>query len=409
MEVPEWERGMGDFRVSTQAEKAGFRSLVCFPSHMTVRVAAALGLCILSHATMEYPVISDWVEYVWKQGKVSTVVDYLRANVSESGSHNGSAEFWKGLGACVLGITAEVCRWHGLPAPLQDLTLNCSDLPLRLICSHFGINLLLLRAEGEEFTQELIRNEGETGLLLPVATEEGAVLYLNHQLMWDSEPGNRVGFPFFLQAQDKLPELVGFRPSFNQYTATIDSASRIIESALSLIQRIAPESALPPHLIAQLQAYQHVLESRNLPCPGSLPRLLHPSGTHDILQCSINQGELFFIPECGHSFHLPCLSAHLEVTQVALCPVCSSPLSSQVLSLLYPPGSSVQAEFVLLQCAMCGREIDFRQSFQHNSGESSHLLCLWCLEGQSICPLCHFPLTVPSLLWVEQAISLLRR
>lgn len=408
-EVPEMARSMEDFKVSAQAERVGFRSLVCFPPHMTLKVAAALGLCIFSHATMEYPLISDWMNDTWRQGKVSSVVDYLRGNASGDGSHNGNPEFWKGLATCVLGITAEVCRLHGLPVPQQDLTLNCNDLVLRLICYHFGINLLLLKAKGEQLTLDLIRNEGETGLILPVAEEDGAVLYLNHQLMWDSDLGTRVGFPFFLQAQDQLPELEGFQPIFSQNVLTIDSASRIIESALSLIQQIAPKSALPSHLIAQLQAYQLALASRNLPCPGSLLRLLQPSGAHTILQCSMYQGDLYLLPECGHSFHLPCLSAHLESTQVAQCSACSAPLSSEVLALLYPRGASIQAEFVLLQCVMCGGGVDFRQSLQHDYGESPHLLCLWCLEHQSICPLCHFPLTLASTLWVEQAISLLRR
>lgn len=410
-EVPELERRMSDFRVTLQAQKAGFRSLVYFPPHMSLRVAAALGLCILSHATMEYPLIADWVELTWKQEKVCTVVGYLRDNVHEDGSHNRSAEFWKGLGTCVLGVTTEVCRQHKLPPPRQDFNLNCNDLTLRLICLHFSINLLLLRAEGERFTMEFIRNERETGMCLVLAEEEGGVLFLNHQLMWDSDPWNRMGFPFFLQPQDKMPELPGFWDGYSQYTATISSASNIIDTAVTLIQQIySSEKQLPLDLLTQLRDYKETLESRNLPCSENLLRLLMSANKHDVLKCSEHPGDLYTLPDCGHNFHLVCLHDHMQITGNAVCPFCGTQLSLAVLSLIYPRSYSNQAEPPPPQCSMCGREIDFRESIYHNSeGSPPHMVCLWCIDQQPTCPVCHFPLSPQDALWTMQATSLMRR
>ena len=402
---------MDDFRVTLQAQKAGFRSLVYFPPHMSLRVAAALGLCILSHATMEYPLIASWVDNTWKQEKVSPVVAYLSSNAYEDGSHNKSAEFWKGLGTCVLDVATEVCRQYKLPPPQQDLDLKCDNVTLRLICLHFNINLLLLKAEGERFTMELIRNERETGMLLVLAEEEGGVIFLNHQLMWNSDPWKRMGFPFYLQPEDKRPELPGFEDSYSPYTATISSASNLIDTAVTLIQRIyTSERQLPSDLLAQLRDYKETLESRNWPCSESLLRLLMPTNQHDVLKCSEHPSDLYTLPDCGHNFHLVCLHAHLQTTGNAVCPFCSTQLPLAVLSLIYPHNYSNQEEPAPPQCCMCGREINFRESIYHNSeGSLPHMICLWCINQQSTCPMCHFPFSPQDALWTLQATSLMRR
>ena len=403
-EVPDAYQSMQSFRV-TKAIQADFRSLIYFPPSMTRKVAAAVGYGILSHAMIDYPAIASWLEYEWKQPKVSRVLEYLPQLVQEDGRLSTNPDFWRSLSVYITATTQELCHQHGLPVSQTDLSFASTDLPLRLLCNHFNIALILLRGNAEELTQEIVWNRKNIGLVVILAEEKNGVLFLNHKRMWEDEGEKRTGFPYFLQPNDELPRFPGFTNKFEQYKRLIDIACRLIEATSTFAMEINPSAAdYPSKLLSELKNYRQSLDY------SSVERRKNAAESrqiHDITQCPQYPGHLYQLPDCGHNFHIPCLRSHIDASQAAMCPVCYTSISASAMEVIYQQ-VSVQTHSSESQCQKCGRLAENWQLLQHSYGaENSHYVCVRCLSSQANCPYCYLPLSPQELAWTTEVTSLL--
>ena len=399
--LPTNGQSMDTYEVTRRARSAGFESFSEFPQEMGERLWKLLGLGVYIHSNNPSPAIAQWLQTIWKP-KVAAITTFA-CNFRDIYKDQ---LFWTALPSYLKRIAAEIQA--NVPAGVDP-----EDIGLRKLCGYLCFDLFVLRKREGVWEVEAIRSEEEVGLPVIVGEEDGKMLYLYHRGWYAAEDSS---FPLYFQPPKTQINFSGFVNAGKSWKDVASVSHKMVDTLLRFLLQESLQPSLPDYLEPLQQAcaeYTAYSLTVGLPACESLERMRqnysdesHPLGLCERFRLVDTYVK---IPTCEHRFHESCLNYYFSTQsqEVRLCPTCSTPIPS---SLSQPTVASLSEPMSPANewcyCQRCNHISSYREIVAHQAHDI-HYICVRCLYGLSVCPLCGLELPSQIVTWVQQAVELL--
>lgn len=405
IDLPTNGQSMDTYEVTRRAKKSGFESFSEFPQGRgQVGKLLGLGVC-LHHSRNLSPAIAQWLQQVWKP-KVAAITTFA-SNFKDIYSE---PLFWANITSYVHRIAVDL----GVPLPSE---VDTRDVGLRKLCAHLCFDLFVLREQEGVWEMESVRTE-KVGLPIVIGREDGKWLFLYHQSLYGSADSD---FPLYFQPPKSPFLFPGFQAPAQSWAEVAEISHKMVDTVLTYTLQLCQKDFQPAFSDSLAELHRACAEyaaysvTVGLPVWESLERWgkwqEYSDESHPVSQCERYRlvDAYVQLPACQHRFHESCLLGNFRTQspESRFCPVCTAPVPFSFLQIsAESPPEPVSPAYDWCYCRACATAVSYRQVITHQA-QDSHSICVHCLYGKRICPVCGLELQTYEVVWVQQAAELL--
>lgn len=203
----------------------GFTQAVHFPRGVKGRVCKALGIGLLKHFDIHYPLIASFLDKTWRKLKVPELVKVHNKHQGNLEAGVSNESFWADLEAAV---KQTIATYEGLPGAKRKALLERGDINLddreflRLAAEALMLTIIILQTCENEFKQSTLKPGSQhTGLIVVLVQDKNDLYLMLHEDL--KKASGKSGVPFYYREEDEIPIPALLENSFQPDAISPDS------------------------------------------------------------------------------------------------------------------------------------------------------------------------------------------